>query len=373
MKQSLLSSVEADLLLEDVLRDAPSRSVSDTAGRFVRAFPPDARFRACCALLLLLEDDAGVDSLWDLGLQRRAAAYYTLSVAHCSNWQPEESFPARSPLFSMLLDIACRPSVDAVERRLVRYILASGCPQEVQGARPGQLIEQAANAMGAAVPSAAELRQSLRLALDTPWRLVGMDQPTADRSDGPGRERPCELHPPFLRPPLAHMEVAPWHFDVDRIATVASTSNGAESWLSLLSKALTAPLLPAQQGVLMRGLRESGPGSRAHATGGLPQGIPRLVETNPSVALDILRAADGTPHAKRYWDALATVAMTFHSVEVINQLAAEIAVPRDVTNVYITGCISTCQSIEVSSKAFMSHSAFLVARRQGLQRSEGKA
>lgn len=85
MKQALLNEREGETLIQDILQASPSRSVSDTADRFMIAFNIKDRFRASCALFLLLEDQRGKD----LDIEQRTAAYYILCVVHCGNWQPQ--------------------------------------------------------------------------------------------------------------------------------------------------------------------------------------------------------------------------------------------------------------------------------------------
>ena len=71
-----------------------------------------------------------------------------------------------------------------------------------------------------------------------------------------------------------------------------------------------------------------------------------LVENNPSIAVEILKKVllSGKV-SNEYFSVLVGMEMSFHSMEVVNTLISESDVPSEITNMYITNCISTCQGV----------------------------
>ncbi|EED94175.1 predicted protein, partial [Thalassiosira pseudonana CCMP1335] len=82
-----------------------------------------------------------------------------------------------------------------------------------------------------------------------------------------------------------------------------------------------------------------------------PQNLPRLVENNPIVAIECLllilgSSAEGNANNKNdYLSALAGMDMSIHSMEVVNRLATHSARGAQYIHLYISTCISSCESM----------------------------
>jgi len=338
MKEGLLSRSEGDMLLKEVLQPAASRTLSDTATRFVQLFPDEGdRFRAGCALLLLLREDRGQN----LSTEERVAAYYTLSVIHCSNRESQFSCLKQSPFFSALLSLIGKDDdgIQVLERKIIHHILSSGCPEALQNSHPALLIDFILGRADA-LPPVAEIEIGLRTSL-------------------PASRSACELHPPCIRPSppgipvesLDHIWLYPKSGEfLKRDASELGEDGGGwiQCFRQLLGKALQAPLLPSQKEEFVRELLAR-PREVVHdacTSGNLfsPADLPTLVENNPPVAVEMLKHLVGTARAGEYFAELANMEMSFHSMEVVNMLTTETEMPHEFTNLYITNCISTCQN-----------------------------
>eukprot|EP00804_Cyclotella_cryptica_P030022 CCRYP_016948-RB/>CCRYP_016948-RB protein AED:0.44 eAED:0.44 QI:0/0.5/0.33/1/0.5/0.33/3/45/148 len=82
-----------------------------------------------------------------------------------------------------------------------------------------------------------------------------------------------------------------------------------------------------------------------------PQNLPRLVENNPLVATECLlliltSSEDSAANRKNdYLSALAGMDMSIHSMEVVNRLATHSTQGDQYIHLYISTCISTCESM----------------------------
>ncbi|GLC75329.1 hypothetical protein PLESTF_001624500 [Pleodorina starrii] len=113
----------------------------------------------------------------------------------------------------------------------------------------------------------------------------------------------------------------------------------------LLSAALRGPLLPAQQQQL---LSELDVDPRVILRLGLtPRHLPALVENAPVVATEaLLRLMRWPERAGEFLAVLARSDMSLHSLEVVNRLTANGAVPTEFVHLYITNCITSCESAQ---------------------------
>ncbi|EFJ52537.1 hypothetical protein VOLCADRAFT_56095, partial [Volvox carteri f. nagariensis] len=113
----------------------------------------------------------------------------------------------------------------------------------------------------------------------------------------------------------------------------------------LLTAALRGPLLPAQQQLL---LAELDADPRVTLRLGLtPRHLPALVENAPVVATEaLLRLLRWPERASQFLAVLARSEMSLHSLEVVNRLTASGAVPTEFVHLYITNCITSCESTQ---------------------------
>ncbi|GIL45891.1 hypothetical protein Vafri_3015 [Volvox africanus] len=113
----------------------------------------------------------------------------------------------------------------------------------------------------------------------------------------------------------------------------------------LLAAALRGPLLPAQQQQL---LAELDADPRVILRLGLtPRHLPALVENSPMIATEaLLRLMRWPERASEFLAVLARSDMSLHSLEVVNRLTATGAVPTEFVHLYITNCITSCESTQ---------------------------
>ncbi|GLI63956.1 hypothetical protein VaNZ11_007122 [Volvox africanus] len=113
----------------------------------------------------------------------------------------------------------------------------------------------------------------------------------------------------------------------------------------LLAAALRGPLLPAQQQQL---LAELDADPRVILRLGLtPRHLPALVENSPMIATEaLIRLMRWPERASEFLAVLARSDMSLHSLEVVNRLTATGAVPTEFVHLYITNCITSCESTQ---------------------------
>lgn len=163
--------------------------------------------------------------------------------------------------------------------------------------------------------------------------------------------------PDFVRPPpplldfdpqelmwLTPMEATPLLWD-DGISQDAAGGSAVAVVRDLMMKACSGALQAPQQKQVLAELK-AGDSKLVYQCGLTPDKLPSLVENNPVIAIECLLQLMPSPQISEYLTALVNMDMSLHSMEVVNRLTTSVDLPADFIHLYISNCISSCESIK---------------------------
>ncbi|XP_037503831.1 CCR4-NOT transcription complex subunit 11 [Rhipicephalus sanguineus] len=374
-----LSEKELAVLLSLLQDEQLEKQTFESLGQALQHnFAKQDHFRVSCALALLIQQSDLISG----PCQRIVALYFLYEMyrtesihmnpfisifVHLLN--PPEETGGKKPEFAHVI-----PKLTLHEKYFLTQLLTIPA-KDLFKKTPWQVLNldestlQMGDAGGIQVSFAerqSEMPQSSRsgipLIIDDPdlrRPIIGSDAPSPAKAMQQlltTEKPPVEgvFQPEFLRlvPPLHDCdgELA-WLIPVEQEEhsllwdpTLCQSDTAGPEAKRLMARAFKSTLTQQQQQQLLDEL--SADPKLVYHIGLSPAKLPELVENNPLVAIEVLLKLMQSSQITEYFSVLVNMEMSLHSMEVVNRLTTAVELPTEFVHLYISNCISTCETIK---------------------------
>ncbi|XP_024543386.1 CCR4-NOT transcription complex subunit 11 [Selaginella moellendorffii] len=335
---------------------------------FTRQFDATMHFQLSCNLVLLLQEGIILQK------EQRLVALYILHSLYITQTET-------NPFVSFLLRFTADESVAKLERGFLVTLIRSGNKEfekrtpsdfvttfdgSLQAPTKDQVQKQAPQKAVSFLPgpncfSKAAIRNVLPDPdLPSGYSSDGLETGVSESESGelaaielmqasslkglePAWDRPIPPKFPLRKEELLWLTPDSEHDLLWHSGMCADSSRGA-AVRELIARALKGALAPAQQQQVLQEL-ESDPKLVYHC-GLTPRRLPELVENNPIIAVEVLLKLMNSVQSSEYFNALVSMDMSLHSMEVVNRLTTAVQIPVEYIHAYINNCISSCENMK---------------------------
>ncbi|XP_037045359.1 CCR4-NOT transcription complex subunit 11 [Bradysia coprophila] len=300
------------------------------------------------------------------GIIQKISAYYVIYDLFKGDGQNE------TPFLTVFLHVIEQKEliskVNVIEKNFVAQLLSPGGTKELAKQTPGQILTQDIMKLNADFTALKVQNYERQKELPTTVKSSLMNivpAPSSTPSDNSilemmegyvKNETPQKsiFTPQFMTiaPPLLEVEDELVWFDFTNPAwhkpmydTTISSPNIVNSDAKRLIALAFNEALNIQDRQLLLAELEKDPNIVYHI-GLTPAKLPDLVENNPLVAIEILLKLMHSTQITEYFNVLVNMEMSLYSMEVVNRLTTSVDLPTEFVYLYISNCISTCETIK---------------------------